>query len=210
MKDYRVNEFETPLEKIPEKKQDFLVLFREKHPRTADVYRHVRENDGEYKRPFMKIYNDKCAYCGVSLSVLGGHYDYFEIDHFIHKKHPQFSSDAEAGSIENIVLACHDCNHRKLNYSIPDSIQELVFPDGESIKSVFTRDNEYTIVVTESFQDNKDILEFYNKLGLGMTGKQLDYAIMRLLKMQEQTDDPYKRDQLGKIIAVLVGKRSAL
>ena len=43
-----------------------------------------------------------------------------------------------------------------------------------------------------------------------MTGKQLDYAIMRLLKMQEQTDDPYKRDQLGKIIAVLVGKRSAL
>ena len=42
-------------------------------------YNYRRANSEKIKE-FMKIYNDKCAYCGVSNDLLPK--NYFEVDHF--------------------------------------------------------------------------------------------------------------------------------
>lgn len=208
MGDYRVSEFESELSQICEKKKSVEKLIRKKHRNAKDLYRLIRDNSGEYKRPFMQVYSNRCAYCGFSTDLAP--IDYFEIDHYLHKNHSQFKTVADAGIINNIVLACRACNHNKLNYEIPDSIRETVFPDGEEIKSVFIRDALYNIIISDKYKDNPLINEFYYILKLGAETKRIDYAIMRLKRRQKIETDPNTYMSLGRIIEELWKKRSLL
>lgn len=207
MDDYRTNEYEPKFENIKGKKDEVINLIRKKHKTCIDIYRLVRENSGEYKVPFMAVYNNKCSYCGLSTELVPMR-DYFEVDHFINKKSEIFSSEAEAGQISNIVLACHNCNHNKLGYEIPPGIRALVFPDDEEIKKVFVRDENYYIVISDEYKDNCEIKEFYENLRLCEESKRLDYILMKLMKMQERATDKEKYMELGKSIEDFKKKRT--
>ena len=116
MDDYRRTKYCPELDNVRKKKEHIKNKIKEEHPRAQDMHTYISNNSGSLKKEFMKIYNDKCAYCGVSNDLLPK--NYFEVDHFLYEKAPLFKSKKDAGYIENLVLACHDCNHNKSSFYI--------------------------------------------------------------------------------------------
>lgn len=57
-------------------------------------------------------------------------------------------------------------------------------PDGEKIKNVFIRDEQYYIRINDKFKHNTTIEEFYRKLHLGSELHRLDYLIMNIIGLQ--------------------------
>ena len=104
--DYRNTEYCPNLSEIKSKKNDLVKKIKQDHPRAVDMHNYVSDNSTVYKEQFMDAYNNKCAYCGVSVNVIP--VQMFEVDHFIYQK--SFKTKKEAGYIENLVLSCYDCN----------------------------------------------------------------------------------------------------
>lgn len=207
--DYRATDYCPAFEGISEKKAEIVELIRKKHPRTRDLHALISPNESEYKTPFMMVYNCKCSYCGVSADIIPK--DNFEVDHFIYKKNKaKFRTVAEAGYIENLVLACRRCNHHKSSYVIPDEYFNVLHPDLEQIKLVFVRDNAYSIVVAEEFAESETVTEFYNQLKLGQEVHKLDYLILKMLGQQSKTENPIEYRTLGEAISLLRKKRNLL
>ncbi len=131
----------------------------------------------------------------------------FEIDHFIYEK--SFLSKAKAGFIENLVLACHSCNHKKNSLPIPEDHCELLHPDNDNIKSVFVRDDDFYIKVSDEYEDDNAVDTFYKRLGLGEEIRRLDYLLMNMIGCQRKTTDkPDVYTFLGQAIDQLRKKRN--
>lgn len=206
--DYRNTKYCPSLDNIVSAKKAVEGLVKKDHPRAEDIHAYISKNDDKYKIEFMKAYNCKCAYCGVSIDLIPA--DAFEIDHFLYQENKDlFPSKKCAGYIENLILSCHGCNHKKKDFLISKEVFEKLYPDGDIIKKVFYRDDLFYIRIEENEKSNKNIVEFYNLLKLGAEEKRLDYLIMSLIGMQKKHKDKlFLCAKIGEILNILRPKRN--
>lgn len=179
--DYRNTIYCPELKGIKERKKAVEDMIKTDHSRARDMHNYLSPNDGKYKGEFIRAYNGKCSYCGVSNDIVSK--SFFEIDHFFYKE--SFSSKAEAGEMDNLVLACHTCNHRKGAFEIPKEDADKLHPDGDGILGCFERDEKYYIHISDRNEDEVVKL-FYEKLGLGDELRRLDYLLMSIYGLQNQ------------------------
>lgn len=205
--DYRNTEYCEPLGDVRNRKNTVVAMVMKDHPRAKDMHEYISKNDSEYKNEFIEAYNGKCAYCGVSIAIVPKHF--FEVDHFIYKKSPKFSSKAAAGFIDNLVLACHMCNHEKGTLEISDSAYEYLHPDKPGIKGTFIRDDDFYIRISDAKKVDSNVKSFYEKLGLGAEVHRLDYLLMSMRGLRSQievTSTAYK--YMTEAIDILQTKRN--
>ena len=125
--DYRNTMFCPKLEDINNKKEKLNEEITKEHTRAKIIYNQIKDKDNVYKVKFMKIYNYKCSYCGNSIDNISS--NLLEIDHYICES--SFKSKEVAGKIENLVLACYDCNRAKSNFLIKNKYKDILNPDLE-------------------------------------------------------------------------------
>lgn len=179
--DYRNTIYCPTLEGIKDRKRMVEDLIKQDHPKAKDMHNYLSPNNGKYKEEFINAYNGKCAYCGVSNDIVSK--TFFEIDHFFYEK--SFSSKAEAGTMDNLVLACRTCNQRKGDFPISNEDAHRLHPDGNGIVACFERDDNYYIRISDG-NDEDVVKEFYEKLGLGGELRRLDYLLMSIYGLQKQ------------------------
>ncbi|KZE74389.1 hypothetical protein AV654_29305 [Paenibacillus elgii] len=205
--DYRATKYCPVIENLDYKKRQVVDMIKIDHPRAVDMHTYIRKNEKAYKTEFMKAYNFKCAYCGASIDILPK--EMFEIDHFIYLK--SFTKKADAGYIENLVLACHPCNHQKCALPLPEEDRELLHPDTDKIMNTFKRDDQYYIVISQDHNANQTIKTFYKTLGLDGEIHRLDYLLMNMIGLQRTlTNDSFAYSELGQAIDVLRQKRNMM
>lgn len=206
--DYRNTKYCPDLTDIQAKKKDVQSMVLSEHSKAIDMYNYISKNKLPFKREFIKAYNGKCAYCGVSLDILS--WKLFEIDHFIPKEDSRFKTKKDAGNMENLVLACYDCNRSKSDFVVSnDESLEKVCPDGEYIKKTFVRDDEYYICISDVLQNDADVQAFHKRLDLGNESHRLDYLLMNMRGLQRKIKDkPTAYSLLGDAIDLLQRKRN--
>lgn len=209
MEDYRRTEYCKPIDGIQERKNKVKQTVLRDHPRAKDLHRYVSNKGEKYKREFMDAYNYKCAYCGVSIELIPN--TSFEIDHFVSLKSSRFFTKKDAGTIENLVLACHDCNHSKNNFDITEENEDDLNPDKKQILSNFCRDSMYYITPTESGKRKQSVLSFYGKLHLGSEIHRIDYLVMSMIGLQKTFKNKGKECiELANAISILKSKRNLM
>lgn len=207
--DYRNTKYCPELDNVKENKQALETIVKKDHPRAVDMHAYISQNDEKYKLSFMKVYNCKCAYCGASIDFVPK--VLFEVDHFLYKKSSRFKSKKYAGYIDNLVLACRECNHQKSSFDIADTDYNALYPDGDEIKNTFYRDEHYYIKMFENVKNSENIKSFYEQLQLGGEVHRLDYLLMNLLGFQrEHGDNSELYMAVGKIIDILKMKRNMM
>ena len=203
--DYRNTEYCPNLSEIKSKKNDLVISIKQDHPRAVDMHNYVSDNSTVYKAKFMEAYNNKCAYCGVSLDVIP--VQMFEVDHFIYQK--SFKTKKEAGYIENLVLSCYDCNRGKSSLPIPTSAINDLHPDEEGIAKTFVRDKDFYIQISADKEDDPNVQDFYRELKLWSELHRIDYMLMSMIGMQKVlTDNDEALAKLGQAITTLWSKRN--
>lgn len=184
--DYRNTEYCEPLGDIGHRKNNVVAMVMKDHPGARDLHRYISKNDSEYKKKFIKAYHGKCAYCGVSIAIVPK--QFFEVDHFIYRKSSKFNSKEESGFIDNLVLACHRCNHEKGALEISDSACEYLHPDKPGIKDTFIRDSDFYIRISDGKKMDPNVKKFYEKLDLGAEVHRLDYLLMSMRGLRTQIE----------------------
>ncbi|MBO5143756.1 MAG: HNH endonuclease [Clostridia bacterium] len=186
MSDYRNTRYCSELKDIEVKKQQLAVIIKNEHPRAMDLHNFISPQKYCYKDCFMKIYNFKCCYCGVSIKLVNK--SDFEIDHFICQTSSKFATKADAGNIENLVLACHTCNHNKGSFEIPDDKYDDLHPDMDKIKKAFVRDEDYYIRVSDDKSNDEVINSFYKKLNLSAEFHRIDFLLMNMIGLHQSVE----------------------
>ena len=204
--DYRNTKYCPILKEISLKKTALDIKIRKEHPKVKIMYNQVKLTRSPYKPLFMKIYNHKCSYCGNAIDNIGT--ILFEIDHYICKS--SFLSNEESGKMNNLVLACYDCNRSKDDLLITGDYINTLHPDNEIIKSVFFRDDMYYIRITDKYKEDQFINEFYNQLKLGYQLRRLDYLLMNMRGLCEKLKDKPEADKLNVALNKLQSKRNRL
>ena len=182
--DYRNTQYCPKLSDLKEKKEKVKEAVLQVHPHAKDMHKYISNNRSCFKQQFIEAYNGKCPYCGVALAIIG--WKQFEVDHFIPQNSSRFSSKAQAGSIENLVLACYDCNRSKSSLELSDEDRYKVNPDGPDICRSFVRDEDYYIRIGEDFSTDDAVKQFYMQLGLDRQIHRLDYLLMSMLGLREK------------------------
>lgn len=205
MNDYRETKYCQDLSGIPERKSQFMEEFNKEHPRARDVHAYVSPNNSKYKTKFIDVYKGKCAYCGVSISLMPK--EMFEIDHYLPKEMSRFKTKADAGYIENLILSCRTCNHNKSSFEISDELHNTLHPDYEEIKNAFYRDDLFYIRVSDG--QPSVAIQFYNQLQLGRETARIDYLLMCMRGFYERVaNNPDIHDKVGQAIILLQSKRN--
>ena len=202
--DYRNTIYCTVLENVDEKKKALKEKIQEEHPRVKIIYNQVKDRKGDYKSPFMEIYNYKCGYCGNSILNIGA--NLLEVDHYICES--SFASKEEAGKIENLVLACYDCNRSKLDLTMADEYIDMLNPDCDKIRNVFNRDDLYYIKISEEFEEDAFVKRFHEQLKLGYQTKRLDFLLMSIRGLCNELEGNPKLGELNSILIKLQEKRN--
>lgn len=209
MRDYRETKYCKSLTGILERKNKVKEQVLVDHPRAKDMHAYVSKNKKRYKKIFMEAYNYKCAYCGVSIDLLP--MDSFEIDHFINREAERFATKAEAGTIENLVLACHDCNHSKNDFSIATEYELDLNPDEQGITLNFQRDDLFRIELTQQGKEKQHVQGFYETLRFGNEMRRIDYLVLSMIGLQRALKDKGKDyKELAIAINVLKTKRNLM
>lgn len=207
--DYRRTRYCPQLIDLEKSKMSVVDEVLKDHPRAEDMHNFISPNEGRYKSLFIKAYNGKCSYCGVSLDLISKRM--FEIDHFIYEKSPKFKTKKEAGYIENLVLACQDCNRNKSSFVVDDESFLSLYPDGDQITSSFVRDDMYYIRISDAVSNDSRIKAFYEQLKLGSEMRRLDYLLMSMLGLQSTLDpDSDAYSKMGQAIKLLRTKRNIM
>lgn len=205
--DYRATKYCPLIKDLEVKKQLIVDKIKTAHPRARDMHVYIRVNGDSYKKEFMKAYNCKCAYCGASIDILPK--EMFEIDHFICEK--SFDKKADAGFIDNLVLACHSCNHQKSALPLPEKDREFLHPDTDKIKETFKRDEQYYITISDELVANETVKIFYKTLGFEGEIHRLDYLLMNMIGLQRTMEDnPEAYTRFGQAIDMLLMKRNMM
>ncbi len=207
--DYRNTKYCPDLSDIKERKNNIYNQIILDHPRAKDMHNYISKNDLIYKKQFLKAYNYKCAYCGVSIEIISK--SEFQIDHYIYQKSSEFKSKKQAGKLDNLVLSCHSCNHAKGAFIIPPDKRSLLYPDNTSITKVFYRNDYYYIMINSNYKEDKVVCDFYYKLKLHNDIHRLDYLLMSMIGLYAKTNEKTPGyTQLGKAIELLRKKRNIM
>lgn len=150
-------------------KKALLLKIKIKHKRAKNIYNLISLNNSEYRDDFMKCYDNKCAYCGISLGIIEK--NQFEIDHFI----PKDLMNKNTISINNLVLSCYNCNRKKVDFMPGENI---LHPDMLYLHDIFVRDADFYIVVSDKYKNNKNINNFYDQLKFNSDKRRIDFMIM--------------------------------
>lgn len=205
--DYRNTKYCPVLTNIAEKKLRVKQAVLDEHPRARDMHKYISQNSSCFKRQFIEVYNGKCSYCGVHLSIIG--WKQFEIDHFIPQSSTRFNSKSNAGYVENLVLACYDCNRSKSDLELADEDLYKINPDGPDICRSFVRDEDYYIRIREDFLTDESIKLFYNQLGLDRQIHRLDYLLMNMRGLRDRIKDkPLVYIRLNEAIELMQQRRT--
>ena len=203
--DYRRTEYDLPNNGLKEKKQAVENLIKKDHPRAKDMHAYISNRKDPYRPEFIKAYEGRCAYCGVSHKVIST--DLFEIDHFKYAK--GFSQKKDAGYIDNLVLACHSCNHAKRDLPISESTETILHPDNTEITAVFQRDDSYYIRIQNEYIQNQEINHFYKQLDLGGEIHRLDYLLMSINGLREKIGSDHRAaPNLDRAMNLLLARRN--
>lgn len=186
--DYRLTEYDLLNAKLNENKQAVENLVKLDHPRARDMHAYISDRRKHYRNAFIRAYNGRCAYCGVSSVVIST--ELFEIDHFKFAK--GFVHKADAGYIANLVLACHSCNHAKSDLDISGEMETILHPDNKQITNIFLRDDAYYIRIRDGYVNVPEIREFYARLDLGGEIHRLDYLVMSMNGLREKIGSTHK------------------
>jgi len=202
--DYRNTEYCPILENVVDKKKTLEKNIRIAHPRQKIMYNKVCKRNTAFNKEFCDIYNCKCAYCGVSMEILPAML--FEVDHFVAES--LFDDKEEAGKVDNLVLACYQCNRNKKEFEISEEyIAQLSTDDGQ-IANVFFRDNEYYIRIRDTYIHDETINSFYNQLQLMHQTRRLDYLLMNMQGLHKRIEGTAQGGKLAEAILILQRKRN--
>lgn len=204
--DYRNTKYCPELTDVAARKLRVKQAVLEEFPRAKDMHRYISQNNLRYKPLFVEAYNGKCSYCGVPLSIIG--LKQLEIDHFIPKNSSRFTNKSDAGHVENLVLACFDCNRSKSDLELADEDLHKVNPDSPDICKSFYRDDDYYIRISEDFTDDEAVKTFYRQLRLGSQTHRLDYLLVSMRGLRDKLkDNPAAYIQLNEAIELMQQKR---
>lgn len=208
--DYRRTKYDPLFVDLKLKKANVEDLVKKEHPRAKDMHKYISVNGRHFKKEFVKSYNGKCAYCGVSLDIIP--MSLFQIDHFVFQQAEEFNeSKAASGSIDNLVLSCGNCNHNKRDFFIPVEERERLHPDNEGICSIFIRDDRYCIKIADNQLSNDVVKRYYENLKLNLEIHRLDYLLMSMIGLQTKlTDSHPSYAMLGQAIEMLKTKRNVM
>ncbi|MGG4238679.1 HNH endonuclease [Bacillus sp. OHL2] len=185
--DYRL----TSLNKIDfiYEKDKFLKEFKNEFPNAWNVYGYVNKRGEKHNINFRKLYHNRCAYCGVSTQIINS--SEFEVDHFIPRSRTNYNASLRKefiNGIYNLVNSCRLCNRSKEDF-FDEKHVEILNPDNNNLPSVFHRKEDYTIVISDEYKNNKTISTFYNKLKLNNQLRRLDFLLMEMKDFCEMYED---------------------
>ncbi|MDE8326587.1 HNH endonuclease signature motif containing protein [Erysipelothrix rhusiopathiae] len=153
-------------------------------------YQKIRNKNSSYYKEFIEIYNQKCGYCGINIEIESN--SSFQIDHFVNRGREESTEFNDFDNINNLVFCCRKCNTRKSGFDVikeGEISSDLIFPDKESIKFVFYRNESYKIEISENYKSNILVNEFYDKLSLGDYSRRLDYLLLNLYDFISKNSD---------------------
>ena len=205
--DYRNTKYNISEINIIERKKELDKRIREECPKVKVIYNKISKKGSDYNKQFIKIYNNKCAYCGISTEVISS--DLFEIDHFICES--SFNGDKiRAGELNNLVLSCKKCNRGKSDLKWSKEYNSKFNVDDQSISKLFFRDEDYYIRIEHNFIEDNTICNFYEKLKYHEEVRRLDFLLMNLYGFREKhhNDDILKK--ISDCIIILQKKRNEL
>ncbi len=207
--DYRNTKYCPCLSEVKTKKEIVKKAVLEAYPKAKDMHTYISKKDKPFKLKFVEAYNGKCAYCGVSTQIVP--IDFLEVDHYIYRKAACFKSKKEAGYMDNLVLACYDCNREKRDYLIPKDSLETLHPDGSEITKCFIRDDDYYIKINPKIEGDNSVKSFYEKLKLGSPKHRIDYLLLNMMGLSEKyLDKPEIYSKLAEAITLLQAKRNLM
>ena len=205
--DYRNTKYCPCLTDLSSKKKKIKEDILKKYPKAKDMHPYVSNNSSSFKDDFMEAYNKKCSYCGVSTKIIGR--KQFEIDHLIPKSSDCFKGKTTAGEMDNLVLACYDCNRSKGDFELQEINDYCkINPDKAGIRQTFFRDAEYYIRICEDFSNDASVKAFYQRVGLYRQIHRLDYLLINMIGFRDENEANlllYK--ELTKAIEALKEKR---
>ena len=205
--DYRNTRYCISKKDIVSEKDTLEKKIRREHPRIKIIYNQINKKDGEYNKQFRNIYNNKCAYCGITTDVISS--ELFEIDHFICEA--SFDGDSiNAGKINNLVLSCKKCNRAKKDFIWSEVYSSRFNVDDESITELFYRDEDYSIRIEKEYITDSIICSFYRKLKLNEEIRRLDFLLMNMYGFYNKHSNDSKIEKLLKCIVLLQQKRNEL
>ena len=205
--DYRNTIYEVSKKNIINEKNALEDKIKKEHPKVKIIYNQINKKDGNYNKQFRNIYNNKCAYCGISTDVISS--ELFEIDHFICEI--SFNGDSiNAGKINNLVLSCKKWNRAKKDF-IWNEIYSLKFNvDDESITELFYRDVDYSIKIEKEYITDNSIYNFYIKLKLNEEIRRLDFLLMNMYGFYNKYYEDKNIYRILEYIVLLQKKRNEL
>lgn len=212
--DYRTPSGQLAYQDIKQKKTDLAKCIHKEHPRQKNEYNAVSDKSSRYYDDFCKIYNFRCAYCGVKVGIMDS--QMFEIDHF--QCESSYSKTTEgrsiAGKVDNLVFSCLNCNRGKKDFIIENRYVDLLNPDNNAITKVFYRSKDYHIEIRDKYKDDTVIRRFYFQLNLGSELKRLDFLLLSIDELIEQERQPWCdkiiHQKLESCFYILSKKRNTL
>lgn len=209
--DYRTTSGQLAYQNIEQKKAELTRNIHKEHSSQKIDYNSIKNRKSHFYEDFCIIYNWSCAYCGARRGIIDS--QLFEIDHYICQSAFPKSTEgrAKAGEVNNLVLACHDCNRRKSDFKLEGKYGILLNPDNNAIAKIFYRSDDYYIKVADEYKSDQIICQFYAQLNLGSELKRLDYLLLNVKELEDQQSkvDRIVSDKLDKIFSCLLKKRNA-
>lgn len=207
MADFRNTKYCKELNNVKNLKDKLKKEIQNKHPQIKDFYSLIRQENGEYKKDFLHIFNNKCVYCGSSTDILP--ITLFEIDHYVNKA--SFKEQSQANVIENLVPACKKCNRGKSGITVGNDYLNMLDPEGDEIKEVFYRGDDFRIYISPRCKNDGFIKLFYKAIKFDDETRRIDYLLLNLIGLRDKLDlDAEIKYKLGDIIFTLLRKRNIM
>lgn len=208
IKDYRNTSYKKYDFTLNNKKEDFMIEFRKVHIRAWNIYSNIRSKKSIFNRNFKAVYHDKCVYCGINTHVI--ELSRFEIDHYIPQAvlRNNLGYDVkEINGIGNLVNSCRMCNGNKSGFTTDEQNFKLLHPDNEHLKEIFSRSNDFSIIINSDYLDKNEVVKFYDALNLDNQIRRLDFLIMEMKDFCEQYPDADIVQQMNWLILNVESKR---